>query len=129
MSQKLNVIADFNASYFCITRQDMRRFHFNKGDAEGLVNEPLRIRGQRLVISLREETDKDRLILVSLRSVDDFPCNEMAERFFNGGGHRNASGGKLFCTIDEAETVVRDAILAFADRLKKPAAESIEKNV
>ena len=93
------------------------------------MNEPLRIRGQRLVISLREDTDKDRLILVSLRSVDDFPCNEMAERFFNGGGHRNASGGKLFCTIDEAETVVRDAILAFADRLKKPAAESIEKNV
>ena len=129
MSQKLNVIADFNASYFCITRQDMRRFHFNKGDAEGLVNEPLRIRGQRLVISLREDTDKDRLILVSLRSVDDFPCNEMAERFFNGGGHRNASGGKLFCTIEEAETVVRDAILAFADRLKKPATESIEKNV
>ena len=96
----------------------MRNYHFVKGDAEGLVNEPLRIRGQKLVISLREDTDKDNLIWVSLRSVDDFPCNEVAARFFNGGGHLNASGGKLFCTIDEAERTVRDAIMAFGDRLK-----------
>jgi len=118
MSQKLNVINDYNASYFCITRQEMRNYHFVKGDAEGLVNEPLRIRGQKLVISLREDTDKDNLIWVSLRSVDDFPCNEVAARFFNGGGHLNASGGKLFCTMDEAERTVRDAIMAFGDRLK-----------
>ena len=118
MSQKLNVLNELNASYFCITRQDMKNFHFVKGDAEGLVNEPLRIKGQKLVISLREDTDKDNLILVSLRSVDDFPCNEVAERFFNGGGHLNASGGKLFCSMDEAERVVRDAIMAYADRLR-----------
>ena len=96
----------------------MKNFHFVKGDAEGLVNEPLRIKGQKLVISLREDTDKDNLILVSLRSVDDFPCNEMAERFFNGGGHLNASGGKLFCSMSEAERVVRDAILTYSDRLR-----------
>ena len=118
MSQKLNVLNELNASYFCITRQDMKNFHFVKGDAEGLVNEPLRIKGQKLVISLREDTDKDNLILVSLRSVDDFPCNEMAERFFNGGGHLNASGGKLFCSMSEAERVVRDAILTYSDRLR-----------
>ena len=118
MSQKLNVLNELNASYFCITRQDMKNFHFVKGDAEGLVNEPLRIKGQKLVISLREDTDKDNLILVSLRSVDDFPCNEMAERFFNGGGHLNASGGKLFCSMSEAERVVRDAIMAYSGRLR-----------
>ena len=44
MSQKLNVLNELNASYFCITRQDMKNFHFVKGDAEGLVNEPLRIK-------------------------------------------------------------------------------------
>jgi len=53
-----------------------------------------------------------------LRSVDDFPCNEMAERFFNGGGHLNASGGKLFCSMSEAERVVRDAIMAYSGRLR-----------
>ena len=96
----------------------MRNYHFVKGDAEGLVNEPLRIRGQKLVISLREDTDKDNLIWISLRSVDDFPCNEMAAEFFNGGGHLNASGGRLQCTLAEAEQVVHRAILKYGDRLK-----------
>jgi phosphoesterase RecJ-like protein len=55
---------------------------------------------------------------VSLRSVDDFPCNLVAERFFNGGGHLNASGGRLNCSIDEAVEIVNQAIVAFADTLK-----------
>ena len=42
----------------------------------------------------------------------------MAEQFFNGGGHRNASGGKLLCSIEEAEKVAQKAILAFADLLR-----------
>ena len=96
----------------------MRRFHFVKGDAEGLVNMPLQIKGHKLSISLREDTEKDNLIWVSLRSVDQFPCNEMAARFFNGGGHLNASGGRLYCSLAEAVKVTQQAILAFEAQLK-----------
>lgn len=119
MSQKLNYFSDLNAAYFTITRKDMKDYHFVKGDAEGLVNEPLRIKGMRLSISLREDDHRPNLVWVSLRSVDDFPCNEMAAEFFNGGGHQNASGGKLMCSIDEAERVVRDAIKHYESKLKK----------
>jgi phosphoesterase RecJ-like protein len=42
----------------------------------------------------------------------------MAEQFFNGGGHLNASGGRLECSIDEAVNIVNQAIIAFADTLK-----------
>ena len=110
MNQKLNVFADLHASYFAISRRDMLRYHFTKGDAEGLVNEPLRIKGMRLSISLREDDRHDNLIWVSLRSVDDFPCNKMAEEYFNGGGHLNASGGRLNCSLEEAEEITRKAI-------------------
>ncbi len=96
----------------------MKRFHFIKGDAEGLVNMPLQINGLKLSISLREDSDRDNKIWVSLRSVDDFPCNEVSARFFNGGGHRNASGGRLDCSLQEAEEVVRQAFEAFKDKLK-----------
>ncbi len=88
-----------------------------KGDAEGLVNIPQQIRGLKLSISLREDSEKPR-IWVSLRSVDQFPCNKMAAEFFNGGGHLNASGGHLDMTLDEAVRVVREAIAAYAERLK-----------
>jgi len=113
MCHKLNVFDDRHAAYFAISRKDMRDFHFLKGDAEGLVNEPLRIKGMRLSISLREDDRKPNLVWVSLRSVDDFPCNRMAERYFNGGGHLNASGGRLLCSLDEAERITRQAIAEF----------------
>lgn len=119
MSQKLNVFDELHASYFTITRRDMLDFHFIKGDAEGLVNEPLKIKGTKLSISLREDDRKSNMIWVSLRSVDDFPCNEMAERFFNGGGHLNASGGQLHCSIEEAERIVRKALEAYRELLAK----------
>ena len=119
MSQKLNIFNDLHAAYFTISRRDMRDFHFIKGDAEGLVNEPLKIKGMRLSISLREDDRRDNTIWVSLRSVDDFPCNLVASDFFNGGGHLNASGGRLHCTLDEAERVVRRAFAHYEDLLTK----------
>ena len=118
MSEKLQVIEPLHASYYTVTRKELMQYDFIKGDLEGLVNVPLTIKGHKLSISLREDTDIDNRVLVSLRSVDDFPCNKMAEQFFNGGGHRNASGGKLLCSIEEAEKIAQKAILAFADLLK-----------
>lgn len=97
----------------------MSDFHFVKGDAEGLVNEPLQIKGLKLSISLREDDRKDNLVWVSLRSVDDFPCNKVAQEFFNGGGHLNASGGKLYCSLAEAEQIVRRAIIHYDDMLRR----------
>lgn len=111
--QKLNVLADAHAAYFTITRSEMKRFHFIRGDAEGLVNEPLRIKGMRLSISLREDTEREDRVWVSLRSVDHYYCNQLAEKYFNGGGHVNAAGGYLNCGIDEAVRITREAIEEF----------------
>ena len=118
MLEKLVVDAARHASYFTLSRKDLRRFNFVKGDAEGLVNMPLQIKGLKLSVSLREDTEKDNLIWVSLRSVDDFPCNKVAEQFFNGGGHLNASGGRLYCSMEEAVKVVQQAFLHFEGMLK-----------
>lgn len=118
MYEKLVYLPEYHASYYAITRDEQKRFNFIKGDAEGLVNIPQQIKGLKLSISLREDTEKPNLVWASLRSVDDFPCNLVAERFFNGGGHLNASGGRLNCSIDEAVEIARQAIVAFADTLK-----------
>ena len=118
MYEKLTYLPEYHAAYYAITKDELRRFHFIKGDAEGLVNIPQQIKGLRLSISLREDTEKKNLIWVSLRSVDQFPCNKMASEFFNGGGHLNASGGHLDMTMEEAVETVRRAIIAYAEMLK-----------
>ena len=116
--RKLQVIKKLNAAYFVITREELKRFHFIKGDLEGVVNIPQQIKGLKLSISLREDREQPNLVLVSLRSGNGFHCQPMATRFFNGGGHADASGGKLFCSIQEAEQIALKAIIAYKDQLK-----------
>lgn len=118
MYQKLVYKPEYHAAYYTLTREELKKFNYIKGDAEGLVNIPQQIKGLKLSVSLREDTDKPNLVWVSLRSVDDFPCNQMAEQFFNGGGHLNASGGRLNCSIDEAVEIVENALKAYENKLK-----------
>lgn len=106
---KMEVLKGANAAYYTLDRLEQKKFHYIKGDTEGLVNMPLSIKGIRLSASFREDTEKDA-IRVSLRSTGDFPCNKMAEEFFNGGGHKNASGGELHCSIEEAVDIYKKAV-------------------
>ena len=115
--EKLVYMPEYHAAYYSLTRDELKRFNYIKGDTEGLVNMPQQIKGLKLSISLREDTEKN-VVWVSLRSVDDFPCNQMAAEFFNGGGHLNASGGKIEGTIEEAIEITKKAISAYENKLK-----------
>ena len=118
MYEKLVYMPEYNSAFYSLTRDELKRFNYIKGDSEGLVNIPQQIKGLKLSISLREDTDKPNLVWVSLRSVDDFPCNLMAEEFFNGGGHLNASGGRVDGTIEDAIEIAKKAIIAYQNKLK-----------
>jgi phosphoesterase RecJ-like protein len=118
MYEKLVYLPEYHAAYYTLTREEQKRFNFIKGDAEGLVNIPQQIKGLKLSISLREDTEKENLIWVSLRSVDDFPANQVAEQFFNGGGHLNAAGGRIYGTMDDAVATIVKALKTFAEQLQ-----------
>ncbi|MBO7230418.1 MAG: DHH family phosphoesterase [Bacteroidaceae bacterium] len=115
MYRKLKVYKQFNAALLTLEHDELMRFYAVKGDTEGLVNQPLQIKGMRFSCFLREE--QPGKINVSLRSVDDFPCNEVAAEFFNGGGHKNASGGELHCSMAEAVELFGKAIKKFRKQL------------
>ena len=115
MYEKMEYFPEEHVALFALTEKEMEHFNFVRGDAEGFVNMPLQIKGTILSISLREDTEKP-IVRVSLRSVGDFPCNEMAERFFNGGGHLNAAGGWLPKPIDTAIQTARQAIKSLSEK-------------
>lgn len=110
LNEKLHYIEQKGAAYYAISKEELTSYHYIKGFSEGLVNQPLQIKGCRLSISLREDTKVENKVWVSLRSVDDMNCIEIASKYFNGGGHFNASGGQLSCSIQEAEEIARKAI-------------------
>ncbi|MGN0233922.1 MAG: bifunctional oligoribonuclease/PAP phosphatase NrnA [Bacteroidaceae bacterium] len=115
---KLQVYNELHASVMTLTNEERSRFGIKQGDTEGFVNLPLTISGMKLSVFLSEDSEMAGIVKVSLRSVDDFPCDEMAARFFGGGGHKNASGGRLECTMEDAVKRVEGAIRAYAEFLK-----------
>ncbi|MCS6789796.1 MAG: DHH family phosphoesterase [Bacteroidia bacterium] len=68
-------------------------------ETEGFANQLLTLEGVLLSIVLKEYPESIR---VSLRSVGDFPCHELAQQFDKGGGHRNAAGATLYRSLEEA---------------------------
>ncbi len=113
--EKMRVFPEYHASLITLSRKEMARFDFNKGDSEGLVNIPLQMRGVHFSAFLREDTEKD-LIRVSLRSQGTFPCNKFAAQYFSGGGHLNASGGQYEGTLEEAVVIFEKALEEFGKR-------------
>lgn len=81
------------AALMVLDRRIQKEFDFRQGETEGFVNLPLSIDGVRLSIFLTEEDDRFR---VSVRSKRGTSANACASRYFHGGGHELASGGKLF---------------------------------
>jgi len=114
---KLEIWKKAHTAVMTFTNAERRRFGVVNGDTEGFVNLPLQICGMKLSIFLREDTEHP-CIRVSLRSVDDFPCNEMAAEFFGGGGHKNAAGGEVWGTMDEALDLAKKAVNKYIDQLK-----------
>ena len=115
MHEKLRYYPKKNAALLTLDHEEMRRFNCAKGDTEGFVNMPLQIKGVRFTCFMREELPGK--INVSLRSVDDFPCNKVAEKFFSGGGHKNASGGEVRGSMQEAVELFNRALKDFSNEL------------
>ena len=114
----MKVLHNLHTTIITLTNEERRRFNVKNGDTEGLVNIPLQMLGMRLSIFINEDTEHPGTMKLSLRSVDDFPCDQMASRFFGGGGHKNASGGRLVCTMQEACETVEKAVESFSEMLK-----------
>lgn len=79
-------------AYIVLDEQSYSDYGFAKGDTEGLVNIPLSIAQVQISMFLHQEGDVYR---VSIRAKSGSSAYELAHRYFNGGGHALASGGRL----------------------------------
>lgn len=116
LQQKMQVVREYKAAYFSLNKAELKRFNHQKGDSEGFVNMPLDIYGIQVSAFFREEKN---FVKVSLRSKGDFPVNLVAQKFYNGGGHKNAAGGEFLGTLQQAELLFVKALPLFANYLDK----------
>ena len=84
-----------NAAIISLTNDELKKFNFQKGDTEGIVNYGLSLEGVVFCAIFIEDVNNINNVKISLRSIGTFPCNEYAGKNFSGGGHINASGGRF----------------------------------
>lgn len=98
INRKMKTLLGGRVAYMSLTEEEMRRFWFQQGDNEGFVNYPLTIKKMKMSAMFTAQTG---FIRVSLRSRGDIDVDTFARRYFNGGGHKNAAGGKSFVSMEE----------------------------
>ena len=99
LGSKLQVLSEFKTAYITLSREELKQYNSQTGDTEGLVNYGLSIKD--IVLSVLIYERKDGSVKLSFRSIGDFSVNELAKKHFEGGGHRNASGGQSSLSLEE----------------------------
>jgi bifunctional oligoribonuclease and PAP phosphatase NrnA len=100
LSQRLEVLYEFNTAIIAVSKQDLEDYNIKTGETDGVVNYALSIAGIRLAAFIVERTDRVKL---SLRSKGEVPANDICKKYFEGGGHYNAAGGQ---STDSLEAVI-----------------------
>ncbi|MEG0789140.1 MAG: DHH family phosphoesterase [Alistipes sp.] len=111
INRKMEIIQEGTAAYMSLTESEMRRFQFQQGDSEGFVNYALTIKKMKMSAMFLAHR---KFIRVSLRSRGDVDVNIFARKYFNGGGHKNASGGKSSLTMEETIAYFIKSVKEFA---------------
>ncbi|MBX5439259.1 MAG: bifunctional oligoribonuclease/PAP phosphatase NrnA [Thermoflavifilum sp.] len=117
LSNRMEVFYEYNAALITVPASDVRKFNLSSGDTEGLVNYPLSIQGIKLSALMVENHQEIR---ISLRSKGDFDVNEFARKYFNGGGHLNAAGGRSTESLEATVARFKKALEENKAILEKP---------
>ncbi len=100
LSEKLVVLKQYHTAYFVINHLELEKYNSQTGDTEGLVNYALSLEGIVMACLIIERSDAVKL---SFRSKESFSVNQFARENFEGGGHRNAAGGKSDLNLKDTE--------------------------
>ncbi|MGI0108122.1 DHH family phosphoesterase [Salinimicrobium sp. 3283s] len=98
--QNLRVVEGLRTAYITLSQEELDRHNFKKGDTEGFVNYGLSLEGI-VFAAIFIENEAEKIVKISFRSKGTFSVNEFARRYFEGGGHTNAAGGKSDLSLQE----------------------------
>ena len=110
----MEVLEGYHTAIISLTLDELNSFNFQTGDTEGFVNYPLSIKGIGISALFVENGDRIR---ISFRSKGTFAENEIARKYFNGGGHANASGGESYESMNETISRFKSIIPEYKEEL------------
>lgn len=107
LNEKLKLVKNGRVAYMLLTQAEIKKFNLQSGDNEGLVNYPFKIEGVQVSAYFSEEPE---IVKISFRSRGAVDVNTFARTYFEGGGHRNAAGGRSLNGLEQAEKKFLEAL-------------------
>ena len=114
ISNKMEVLDEYATAIIALTKEELADFQYQVGDTEGIVNFPLSMKKMKMSVLV---TERQGVIRFSFRSKGDFSVHELSQKYFNGGGHTNAAGGTLNCSMEEALEKLHRVLPEYRDLL------------
>ena len=115
LNDKLEIFDRHRAAIITLDKEELRRFNYQKGDTEGLVNIPLTVEGISYCVLMREDED---CIKVSARSINSFPVSKICEVMYGGGGHILAAGGEFTGTLEDCRKMLVEAMPSYDEFIR-----------
>jgi phosphoesterase RecJ-like protein len=112
----LYVFYEYNTALMAIPKKDIIRYEIQTGDTEGLVNYLLTIEGIKLGALLIDRVEERKW---SFRSKGEFDVNDFARNHFEGGGHKNAAGGRSSESMEANIQRFKQIIKQYENQLNK----------
>ena len=114
LSEKLTWLPEYRTVYMTLSLEELKRFNSEIGDTDGIVNFGLSLENVVMSVLLIERRDEIKL---SFRSVQDFSVRELASKYFSGGGHKNASGGRTSTSLPETVNLLLSILPEYQTQL------------
>jgi phosphoesterase RecJ-like protein len=107
LNNRMEILEEYSTGIITLTKEDYAKFSISRGDTEGIVNYLLKVRNVKMAVFI---TEQPTIVKISLRSKGDFSVQEIAQKHFKGGGHRNASGGFYFLSLEETVKKLKELL-------------------
>lgn len=107
LANRMELLSEYQAGIIWLDKEDYKTWSIGRGDTEGIVNYILMVRNMKMAVFVSEQQNVTKL---SFRSKGSINVQEICQKYFNGGGHRNASGGQIKASVQETVAKVKEII-------------------
>ncbi|WP_437824158.1 DHH family phosphoesterase [Tenacibaculum mesophilum] len=114
----MKVLPEYKTAFITLTKEEKRKFNYEKGDTEGVVNYALSLKGI-VFAAIFIEDEEQGIVKISFRSKGKFSVNQFARNYFNGGGHDNAAGGRSDDSLENTIARFKSLLPTYQKELEK----------
>lgn len=115
--QNLKYLPEFKTAFITLSDKEKKENDYTRGDTEGVVNYALSLKDTVFGVIFIEDKEQG-IIKISFRSKGSFSVNQFARKYFEGGGHDNAAGGRSTLSLEDTVTRFISLLPEYKEALK-----------